>query len=517
MKPLHRLALSISVTVFAFASMASVHAAQSGEEILNNQCAACHTKGNDGRLARIDEARKTPEAWDMTVVRMMRNHGVQLTPEQRRNVVRHLAETRGLSFEETEGFRYILEREPVATDEAPSQLLAETCARCHSFARVALQRRTPEEWEKLVHFHLGQFATLELQALARDRDWWAVANQDVIPALSEAFPLGEAPEPFQGDLSGEWVVAGHAPGKGHYSGVMSISDEGAQYRVQLDMNFEEGRETYSGPAILHGAAEWRATVTNDLSTLRQVFGLSPDGTLEGRWFDKDAEVIGGRLQAVRTDSPSRILAVSPAYLKVGETARVRITGSNLQGDLSLPEGISGKVVSRSGQQVVVEATADKPLGRIDVRVGNASAQLVAFDHLDRVAVEPSVTISRVGGNGGPIPKVPAQFEAVGYLNGPDDEPGTSDDVRVGYFPASWAVDNWNETAAQMEDAKYAGEIDQNGLFTPAGAGPNPERFMSANNIGDLKVLASVKDGERILLGEAHLYATVQRFVDPPIR
>ena len=92
--------------------------AVSGQDVLENTCAACHVQRPDGGWERIDAARKTPEGWDMTVTRMMRNHGVALTPEERAAVVRYLADTRGLTVAETEGRRYILEREPVAVDTA---------------------------------------------------------------------------------------------------------------------------------------------------------------------------------------------------------------------------------------------------------------------------------------------------------------------------------------------------------------------------------------------------------------
>ncbi len=38
-----------------------------------------------------------------------------------------------------------------------------------------------------------------------------------------------------------------------------------------------------------------------------------------------------------------------------------------------------------------------------------------------------------------------------------------------------------------------------------------------NNAGNLKVVASVQDGERTLQGEGHLLVTVQRWNNPPIR
>ncbi len=69
----------------------------------------------------------------------------------------------------------------------------------------------------------------------------------------------------------------------------------------------------------------------------------------------------------------------------------------------------------------------------------------------------------------------------------------------------------------MQDKKYAGHITENGTFIPAVAGPNPERKYGTNNAGDLKVIATVKDGDRTLTAEAHLIATVQRWNTPPIQ
>jgi quinohemoprotein amine dehydrogenase len=106
---------------------------------------------------------------------------------------------------------------------------------------------------------------------------------------------------------------------------------------------------------------------------------------------------------------------------------------------------------------------------------------------------------------------------VGYLNGPDGTAGTDDDVRVGVMPARWLVEPFNEPAAAMEDVKFAGSIDETGLFTPAGAGPNPERVFSTNNVGDLKIIATVGTGNAALKADGRLITTVQRWNDPPIR
>ena len=138
--------------------------AQEAVAILNGKCAACHER-TDGGLARIKDQRKTPEAWDMTIVRMMQLHGVEVTDDERAALVKHLADTQGLAPAETADYRYILERVPGTIEDPPTDELGTMCARCHSYARVALQRRTEEEWRKLAHFHLGQYPTTEYQAL----------------------------------------------------------------------------------------------------------------------------------------------------------------------------------------------------------------------------------------------------------------------------------------------------------------------------------------------------------------
>lgn len=257
MKPLPRTAL-VPATALAALVTALPALAVTGEEVLENTCSACHVRHEDGGWERIDAARKTPEGWDMTVTRMMRNHGVALSPEERAAIVRYLSDTRGLTLAETEGRRYILEREPVAFDEGPDTQMTQTCGRCHSYARVALQRRSPEDWAHLVNFHLGQFPTLEYQALARDRDWWGIAQAEIIPFLAKTYPLGEAPAAYDGDASGEYVLAGRQPGVGDYTGRLVLTRAGADYDVTMVLDFADASRTFTGTGRVLGAGEWRA-------------------------------------------------------------------------------------------------------------------------------------------------------------------------------------------------------------------------------------------------------------------
>jgi len=320
---------------------------------------------------------------------------------------------------------------------------------------------------------------------------------------------------------------GHEPGAGDYHGLLTISkSEGDdRYSVRWVLTPESGKRiSGDGAAILYTSYEWRGSVTLDGKPVRQVFAVAPDGeSMAGRWFYTENDERGGEMRAVLIRSgASQVLAVEPSSLRAGRKERLTIVGTNLSGDIRLGEGVKVvEQVSGKPEEVVIIAQADENAadGTRDVSVGgaNGKSMLTVFHRLDSVRVEPGYAIARVGGNGGPIPPVTAQFEAVGYLNGPDGKPGTADDIRVGVFAAKWSVAPFDDVAAEMQDVKFAGQIDANGLFTPAGAGPNPQRRFGTNNTGNLKVLASLEDQNKSLTGTAQLIVTVQRWIDPPLR
>ncbi len=507
----------------------SIHA-QDATSILNAKCAACHERADDG-LARIKDQRKTPEAWDMTIVRMMQLHGVEVTDDERAVLVKHLADTQGLAPSETEGFRYIVERVPSQIEEAPTDDLAAMCARCHSVARFALQRRTEEEWRKLAHFHLGQFPTTEYQALGRDRNWWDLASEQLPGQLAELYPL-ETPawqawrdqEPV--DLSGEWRFVGRDSRVGAYEGIATIESTGDDtYAVTIASTYADGQELNGeGSGIVYTGFEWRSRIMLGDDAMLQVFAVSEDGdTMTGRSFLADADSIGSYVTARRMDEAGgAVLAASPSYLRAGETAEIALHGFGLEGDVDLGEGVAiEEVVSQDGETVVVRASADADAasGPRTVSVGGAEGDdlLTVYEAIDFVTVEPGYNIARVGGGGGPLPPVPAQFEAVAWLQGADGEAGTDDDVRIGAMPATWEVQNFDEVAAGMDDTAFAGEMQANGVFLPADAGPNTERPFNTNNAGNLQVIATVEDGGQTMTGEGQLLVTVQRWNDPPIR
>lgn len=521
--------ISVSVLGLAVGIPAMADTAKDAEEVLNARCQACHVRQNNGTLEGVAGERRTPEGWEMAISRMRLWHGVHIPEDEQRALVAYLSDKQGLAPEETEKFRYILERRPDVV-EAEDKDLTVMCARCHSLARVSLQRRDAKDWVKLVHMHLGQFPTIEYQASGRDRDWFGIALKETTKILAERFPYAtnawsDWQKRTKKSPDGAWRVIGRQPGIGSFEGTATVAKSDHGFKVQYALTYEDGKKVAVGGNVsLYSGYEWRGSTELNGQEVREVFALSPDGnSFSGRFFNAHLDSIGGEMTGVRIDQKTpKILAVSPTRLKAGETATVSIYGINLNGKVDLGDAITIKrVVDASPNSVTVEAVAktDAKPGVYTVGVGDTTVEsaFAVYKQIDAVRVEPAFAIARVGGNGA-TPAVPAQFEAVGFLNGPDGKPDTADDIRIGVFPATWTNANFNEDAERMQDAKFAGQIDgQTGLFTPRDAGPNPARKFGTNNAGDLAVIAKVRDGDHELEGKGRLVVTVQRWNDPPIR
>jgi quinohemoprotein amine dehydrogenase len=506
----------------------------SGKELINSKCASCHAAQGEGRWFRISEGRRTPEGWDMTVVRMGYAHGVKLTADERQQVVKYLSDNFGLAPSETGEHRYILERRPNFIEKPGNELVANTCARCHSAARIAVQHRTEDDWRRLVNFHVGQFPSIEYSAGGRDRNWFDIASKDVVQVLAklngyETTAWRDWQAAPAADPSGRWRLAGYRPGWGAYEGEAEIRRSAEdRYELSTTLRYADGRsETAQGRSIVYTKHEWRASLKlADGTPVQQVLSIEPGGRrMSGRWFLESQDGLGGDLVAVRADAqaPAAVLSAQPAALRAGSTQQLTIHGANLAGEVALgPDLRVVNVLSRAADKVVLEvaARAGARDGLRSVRVGDAqlAGGLPVYRKVDYVKVEPEHPIARLGGNGGSRAKLPAQLEAIGYAAGPDGKRGTRDDVRIGALPAQWSLDNLTPTAAEMGDADFAvGRMEPNGLFWPADAGPNPKRKFGTNNAGELKATAKVTDGARVLSGSVPLFVSVQRWNDPPIR
>jgi quinohemoprotein amine dehydrogenase len=506
-------------------------------------CQACHKLDSGGRMTRISYLRKTPEGWETTVRRMVTYNGVRMAPEAAREIVRYLATNQGLAPEELMPGRFEVERRLVDYRYTADTAIENTCRMCHSMGRVITQRRTGEEWGLLMNMHRGMLNNEWTFGETTPPGFGGMPGSQppglrAISHFSATQPL-ETPEwrawsatMRTPKMVGSWAVAGHELGKGDFYGrvVIAQDPEGAdRFTTTATYTYvKSGRKvTRSGRSIVYTGYQWRGRShegrdTSEAATLREVMMVSRDWrAMDGRWFNGGYDEMGVDVKLFRVGAEPVVSGVFPAALKAGTEEQVRLYGANLPqklaaGDIDLGEGVTVLGVSRvRGDSAVlrVRVDASAPSGRRDIFVkGVQRADAFAvYKRIDRVHVIPEAGLSRIGG--GPHPKMFAQFEAHGYDNGPDDRPGTVDDINIGPIDVTWTLDEYPATFDD-DDLQFVGELDKNGFFTPAMEGPNPQRRGSRNNIGDVWVLATYdpKDGRKALRGRAHLLVTVPLYI-----
>jgi len=241
-----------------------------GPTLLENRCSGCHAPSEEGgKLASIESERKTPEGWEMTLHRMMRTHGASLNAEEARVLVKYLSDHYGLAPKEVEPFRYALEKRPNIFETFPSEAVQATCAQCHSYARIALQRRTKEMWEILPDLTAGLLPNIENQTAsgfpALDDLWYTVVKRETVPYFIKTYPFDSAAwrewqKKAKPKLEGTWKVVGHDMGKGgDYTGQMVIHSVGEdRYEGTFAHEFSDGAKV-SGKtvAIVYTGFQWR--------------------------------------------------------------------------------------------------------------------------------------------------------------------------------------------------------------------------------------------------------------------
>lgn len=510
------LALAMASLVFAQAQ-----ANESGEALLKSKCMGCHIPEGNDALSRISHQRKTPEGWLMSIARMQIMHGLQITDDDRRTLVKYLADTQGLAPSETDGMRYAMERR-LNTVEQFDEPFAAMCSRCHSGARVALQRRPAKEWEHLVNFHLGQWPSLEYQALSRDRDWLEIALKEMVPLLADKYALQtqawsdwKKAKPDAKALPGQWSFSGHMLAKGDLHGVMTVTADGTdQFNVSVKGQYADGTPfAGNGSAILYNGYEWRGNLKLDGVAMRQVFSAL-NGEMHGRMFEAEHDERGLDFVAAK-QGQNKLLAVQPGFLKAGSESVLTLVGSGLSGNPDFGSGVEVvKILEQTPEhmRVRVRAAANAAAGSRGIALGQLKGPSLAIYHrISEIKVVPAFSVARVGGNGGSTPKVQGRFEAEAWGQAADGKA-----YRIGYMPAQWSVQPFDDQAKADEDVKYAGRMQADGVFIPGDAGPNPERKMSTNNAGNLKVIAQVEDAGQSLKGEGQLIVTIQRWNNPPL-
>jgi len=513
-------------------------AAPQGVDLVRAYCSGCHHQ-SAGQFDRISAIRKTPEGWAMTLFRMRQVHALQLEDGVRESLIRYLADTQGLAPAEAAPGRFALEQRPNAKDLDDGAEINVMCARCHSLARVSLQRRDEEEWRKLSNTHVGQWPSIEYSATGRDRPWFQIASGPLPGKLAALYPYSSAvwtawQKHRAADLSGAWVVVGHVPGGRDFYGTARIDrDAGGDWQASYALTDIEGVAFSGGSkAIVYTGFEWRGSAEMGSRTLREVYAVSEDGNrIQGRWFDADHAEEGGDWLAVREDGTARILAVWPRAQRTGTTDDVIIVGMGFDPKpaagskaalVSFGDGALVSKVQRDAHAIHarVRVAADASPGQRLVVAGGVGAagaaagaaetvKFAVYRQIDQIDVVPGYAIARVGG--GRLAPVSAQFEAMAATRLPGGEL-----LPLGPVTAEWSSAPFDAEAKRTEDEKFAGHFDRRGRFFPGAAGPNTAREYSGDNVGNLAVVAKAQDGDRAVEGHGHLIVTVQRWNTPPI-
>lgn len=513
--PLYRV-LSALIFLFAwlFAARVGWSQEEAGRTLLQNRCSVCHRPHQeDGKLDSIEFERKTPEGWEMTITRMVRSHGAQLQAGEARALVKYLSDHNGLAPAEVEPHRYALEKRNNTIEQEVPKAVQGTCVQCHSYARISLQRRTPEFWKRLPDLTAALLPNLENQTasagLLNDL-WYTVVKKETVPYLTTKYPFDtEAWKKWQAtskpDYAGVWKVVGHDPGKGgDYTGQLTLKALGEdKYEGEFSHEFADGsKETGKTTGVVYTGFQWRGVAQLDGGKRqKEIFFANENGSvISGRRLLTDIGDLGREETLYKSGSGAKLLTVIPAALKAGETQKVKLFGMSLPQNLSaeaitLGAGIKVQSLSQSGDDTVMaEVVTEK-----EAKVGPRQAKLqgvegelpvYVYKTIDYIRLSPEQAFSRPGGVR--TPKIFQQFEVFAYLNGPDGEKGTKDDIKLGRIsPVKWNLEEYVKRIND-DDVRFVGMVDDNGLFTPANDGPNPQRHLSDENVGDVWVEAWYK-------------------------
>lgn len=508
-------------------------------DLIVRRCQRCHERDDEGRMSRISYERKTPEGWQTSVRRMIALNEVSLDPDEAREVVRYLANRQGLAPEELEPGRFEVERRLIEHVYEADREVENTCIQCHSMGRVITQRRTREEWELLMATHRGLYPLVDFQGFqSGDDDPQPV---DVaIDHLSEVFPL-ETPEWSAWSasmrtprLAGTWALAGFEPGRGRIFGTVEIEagDGPDEFRSTASYAYAESgdRVRRSGQSIVYTGYQWRGRSNPGAADeLREVMTVDRGWqSMTGRWFAGAYDEFGPDVTLTRVSGGPVVSGVYPPALRSGtEGAELRIHGVDLPAGASAADFDFGpgvrveSVAGGDGRMVTVRVSVDAgaPVGGRDLFFGGATLNgaLRIHDGVDRIRVTPRAGMARIGGAN--FPKGYQPFDAIGWDDGPDGEPDTEDDIRLGRVPATWSMEEYTATFDD-DDVDFVGALGSDGVFTPAIDGPNENRTGSRNNVGDVWVVATYAGADadpeaaagRPLRARAQLIVTVPLYL-----
>ena len=525
------------------------------DPLVHTHCARCHVLDDKQQMTRISYVRKAPEGWAETIKRMGRLHGLQLSPNDAKQLVRTLSNSHGLARSEAERGLYESEKRVHWSEEHHDQDFRRACAECHPLGRVLLQQRDDEEWQLLRATHVAMFPLARGQmggGPSDDEGRRGAFGGGGPPAGGgpaggggrgnrggNAGPAGGGTAPTQsvGDrvlqklakdqplftpawegwsknrrvvpLAGTWTVSGHETGRGDLFGtaVLTRTDDD-EYEIRWSLRATDGSTIErTGRGILYAGYSWRGRSQDTASqaqapSWREVLLLDDAWqTLRGRLFTGNHDEIGVDVTLQRDQGRPRVLAVDQGALVVpGSGHRLVVHGEAFPealaaADFFVGSGLTVTAVERHSDRqatLVVDVAPGTQLGTRTVAFANQPDGAPLVLY-DTVDY---VRVRPLQGfarvGGAKHPNQIERFEAYAVYRGKDQKPYTEDDVDLFQVRPKWSLAEF-AVRENDDDLAYVGSIDATtGVFTPNVDGPNPARKWQANNVGDVFVVAEIE-------------------------
>ena len=511
-------ALGIALGLTMLAAVGSAQAFNQ-DSLVWKKCTACHAPSADGRIARVEDMRTTPEEWTVIVDRMKRLHGMELKQGEMDRLLKELCATQILTPEEQAQVAYLSLWHNSQQMEVPAgkdeEKLFTTCVRCHTAGKIFSYRMTSESWAKLRDFHLYIIPTVVFQM--REMRWIPEADA-ALAYLAKKLPYGKAwPAPAT-KLDGAWGVFGREPGRGTYRGEVRITDAGnAEYKLSGSLLYTDGTsETFAGEATLYGGYALRARTKNNGFAVRGAYIVSGD-EVRGESHFPAPDFRTSSAKWLRSGDGAKVTRVLPAFLLKGETTTLTIDGVNLPDARAADVSFAGaavkvlrvKRVASGALELQVVSNAEK-LGEAKLTVKGIDAGTIRLaPQIDFIAITPEMGRARLSG-GTHYPAEGVQFEAIAYAKTGSGKKATN--LALGPVPATFRLAE-EQTRPDDDDLLWLGGIKPNGSYLPMGEyGANPLRNYSAENSGLVKVIARYPRGAKTYTAEAWLAVTVPDYI-----
>jgi quinohemoprotein amine dehydrogenase len=535
--------------------------------LVKAKCGTCHRADEKSNLTRISWERTTPEGWQQIVKRMVRLNGLQLSPEEARNIVASLSETHGLAPEEFKPVAWFAERRAIHSEGIANEALRDACASCHPLARPKSWRRSREEWELLISMHRGMFPVVENTSFRRP----AMPGEGGGAGLAAARPtLGgggggggrsadAAPAVLPGNnnpqvdpaelavsefsktnglhspewaswqaarrelkIAGRWLVRAWLPGKGRYVGEMLVTATGpTAFTTKTTLTSLKTGEQVAreGRGVVYTGYAWRGRSKAGQTDEKEVLSFSRDQmSADGRWFWGGYDEFGYDVHLERAGGPV-LLTTDVTAIKKGATgATVKIYGDGFPAkvtpaDLDFGGGVKVTAVTATPTLLTATVTVEPSAvaGKRDLTLGRATlpGALAIYDKVDYLKL-PESAVARLGGN--THPKGFYQFEAFAWSNGLDGKKGTGDDFELMAVDAKFSMEEFPSHLGD-DDKEYVGSLSVDGLFTPNIEGPNEKRRFGTNNYGDVWVTATWSpESAQKLMAKSYLIVAVPLYI-----